>query len=204
MNLNKKLVQGLFVAAVIGATTIGGTMAYLTDSENVVNEFTVGNVDIDVEENAWIEENGKNIEPMKVIPKDPKIINVGKNAAYAFLEVSIPVKNVITANEAGEMLPAADLELFTFEATEKWTLIKKEQVEGYQVYTYAYNEVLAPQTTSTALFNEVTFINVVSGALDNENLNIPVKGYAIQTTSTGGDGATVVDQAKIAFTKIVK
>ena len=114
------------------------------------------------------------------------------------------MKSVVTADASGRKNEESLQELFTFEATEKWSLIKKEQVGDNQVYTYAYNEILTPGVRSTALFDHVTFINVVSGPLDNTKLDIPVKGYAIQTTNTGGTEGSVVDKAKIAFEKIVK
>ena len=50
MMKNRKLVKGIALAAVITALAAGGTAAYLTDFETATNSFTVGKVDIDLDE----------------------------------------------------------------------------------------------------------------------------------------------------------
>lgn len=122
-----------------------------------------------------------------------------------------------------------------------WTLLKTEttgrakddpkEVEGYVVYTYAYNSmvadtadplvketfgkyiadnVLVPKTTS--LFAKVRLINCVEGQLDKVTLQVPVKTFAIQAAHTGndddkdnnnipGDTAAVIRYAEKAFEK---
>ena len=47
----KKTLAILLVVALIATVAIGGTLAYLTDQDAEVNVFTVGNVEIEVEEN---------------------------------------------------------------------------------------------------------------------------------------------------------
>lgn len=37
----------------VAALGVGGTMAYLTDSEQTTNTFTIGKVKIDVQEPGW-------------------------------------------------------------------------------------------------------------------------------------------------------
>ena len=53
MMKNRKLVKGIALAAVITALAAGGTAAYLTDFETATNSFTVGKVDIDLDEPNW-------------------------------------------------------------------------------------------------------------------------------------------------------
>lgn len=108
---------------------------------------------------------------------------------------------------------------------------KPEAVQGYVVYTYAYNsmvadvsdklvkekfkeqiadKVLVPKTTS--LFTKVRLINCVEGQLDKVKLQVPVKTFAIQAAHTGNDAdkdnndipkdtKTVIQYAKNAFEK---
>ena len=93
------MVKTLTLFGLIGALTVGGTAAYLTDFDQETNTFTVGKVDIDVEEPNWKPDDHDKIVPTEEMKKDPQITNNGKNDAFVYLEVSIPVRNVITANE---------------------------------------------------------------------------------------------------------
>lgn len=82
-------------------------MAYLTDHDSVTNKFSVGKVDIEGQEpNYTPDPDGKtnNILPTQVIKKDPQIKNVGKNDAYVYIDVSIPIAKVITVDAAGNRL----------------------------------------------------------------------------------------------------
>lgn len=122
-----------------------------------------------------------------------------------------------------------------------WTLLKTEltaraagdpeEVEGYVVYTYAYNSMIADTedqlvkdtfagyiadkvlvSKTTSLFAKVRLINCVEGQLDEVKLQVPVKTFAIQAAHTGNDEdrdnnhipdntATVIQYAKKAFEK---
>ncbi len=55
------------------------------------------------------------------------------------------------------------------------------------VYTYAYNHILKPGTKTTTLFDTVTFANIIEGQLDTQQIDMPVRAYAIQATNTGDD-----------------
>ena len=93
--MTKKKVAAFFTAAALcGALAVGSSMAYLTDHDSVTNKFSVGKVDIVGHEPNYTPDNdGKtnNIVPTQVIKKDPQIENVGKNDAYVYLDVSIPI-----------------------------------------------------------------------------------------------------------------
>ena len=102
--MTKKKIAAFFTAAALcGALAVGSSMAYLTDHDSVTNKFSVGKVDIVGHEPNYTPDNdGKtnNIVPTQVIKKDPQIENVGKNDAYVYLDVSIPIAKVITVNAA--------------------------------------------------------------------------------------------------------
>ena len=52
-------------------------------------------------------------------------------------------------------------------------------------------KMLKPEQTTNALFDSVKFLNIIEGQLDEKNLSIPIRAYAIQTSYTGGDSASV-------------
>lgn len=199
----RNMMKVLATGAVIGSLAVCGTAAYLTDYDNTVNEFTVGKVDIKLEEPNWKPEDHTKIEPSEVIKKDPQIKNEGINDAFVYLEVSVPVASVITAAADGSRIDKAETELFSFAAKNDWTRIDKRKVGNNQVYTFTYNKILKPTETTTTLFDTVTFANIIEGQLDTQTLSMPVRAYAIQTVNTGDNGGTLLEQSKVAYTKYV-
>ena len=84
----------LLLAGVLGLASIGGVSAYLTDFDSAQNQFTVGKVDIELDEPNWTPEEYTKIEPGKEIDKDPQITNTGVNDAFVYLEISVPMADV--------------------------------------------------------------------------------------------------------------
>lgn len=205
MKTNKKrnLKKAGFVAGVLCLASIGGVSAYLTDFDKADNQFTVGKVSIDLDEPGFKPEEQTKIEPGKDVKKDPQIKNTGVNDAFVYLEVSIPMAEVEAASEDGTRLGKREQELFSFQTPTNWTKLDSKKTGDNQVYVYAYNEVLKPEQTTNTLFDSVKFLNIIEGQIDEKNLSIPIRAYAIQTSYTGGDSASVVDQARTAYEKYV-
>lgn len=197
-------------AVIIGTMAVlavsGGILAYFTDTEEKVNNFTVGSVKIELQEPAWeskpdADDNGvpdeaENILPLQTITKDPRVKNTGNNDAYMFLTVEIPCRNVITVNDDGTKNAQAMTELYQFTADTSWYYLGKCPVndgEGNQVavkhlYAYANDRRLCvevePEASTTPLFQNVTFVNLMEGQeLENQPLQIDINAYAIQTSN---------------------
>ncbi len=205
MKTNKKgnMKKAVFAAGVLCLATIGGVSAYLTDFDKAENQFTVGKVSIEVDEPNWHEDEQTKIEPGKEISKDPQIKNTGVNDAFVYLEVSIPMADVEAVSDSGTRLKQKTQELFSFQAQDNWTKLESKKSGDNQIYVYAYNEILQPEQTTEALFDSVKFLNIVEGQLDEQQLNIPIRAYAIQASYTGGDFSSVTEQAKVAYEKYV-
>lgn len=197
----KKVVKAIALCSVIGALAVGGTSAYLTDYGKTTNTFTVGKVDIDLKEPNWNPEDHTKIVATEEMKKDPQITNVGKNDAYVYMEVSVPVKNVITANADGSRKEAGATELFSWNKSASWTLMGSKTVGTNKVYLYNYNKVVKPTETTEALFKTITFANVVEGQVDEQQLDVDVRAYAIQDLNTDNKEETVDAQAKTAWEK---
>lgn len=200
---NKKMVKGIALAAMLAALAAGGTAAYLTDFETATNSFTVGKVDIELDEPNWKPDDNTKIVPTQVIKKDPFIKNRGINEAFVYLEVSVPVRNVITAAQDGTRNALAKTELFSYTKNKEWTQLERKAIGQNMVYTYAYNHILKPGEKTTTLFNTVTFANIIEGQLDTQQLDMPVRAYAIQSTNAGEDKTTIPEQAAAAYQKYV-
>lgn len=213
--------------ALVGAMAAGGTFAYLTDSEGSVNTFTVGSVQIDLEEPNWNPDDTKDIVPNEVVKKDPRIENTGTNTAYAFAEVKIPAKTIVLANADGTKQAEGVHDLFTYGTVtttggrevytpgglnEGWSLIKSEvaTADGYSTYIFGYNKPLAKDEATLTVFDRVKFANIVEGQIDSQDVDIPVKAYAIQAgTSTDGvtttiDGVTIADASMLTDAEMLE
>lgn len=199
---NKKLAKATAVCALAGVMLIGGAMAYFTDADTATNEFTVGKISIDLTEPGWTPP--ENITPNQEITKDPMITNDGVNSAYVFLQVKVPKKSVITANEDGTKNAEAEKELFTYQVKSGWTEINKaaeETIGGqkYNVHTYVWGSAdactaLAKTATTGSLFDSIKFINVIEGeGLEETQLDVIVDAYGIQTTDINGDKTAPLD-----------
>lgn len=111
MRKNKMIVTGA-ACGLIAAMTIGGTMAYLTDSEQTSNTFTVGKVKIDLEEPNWdttdsnnnkIPDRAEKLVPNQELDKNPQIENTGSNNAVVFMKVTVPTKYVTKVADDGTL-----------------------------------------------------------------------------------------------------
>ena len=198
--MNKKIfARTILAVALVSLLAVGMISAYFTDTETKANVFTVGKIDIELDEPSW--EEPTEILPEQEFPKDPQITNVGKNDAYVFMEVEVPYANIVTANDDGTKNAAADTELFDFVTNDGWVAVgepvKNEDAKTV-TYLYAYGTadamtVLAKNETTPALFDYVQFANVVDNqGLEETVQNVNVKAYAVQTTNIN-DGKNVVD-----------
>ena len=74
--MKKRIIIGILSISVIIALSIGGTLAFLTDSEDVVNRFDMGDLDIEIAEPNWHETDRENLVPGTTRLKDPTITNI--------------------------------------------------------------------------------------------------------------------------------
>ena len=201
--MKRRVVKAIALCSVIGALATGGTAAYLTDYGAVKNTFTVGKVDIDLTEPSWVPEDHETMEPTETMEKDPQITNVGKNDAFVYMEVSVPVREVITANEDGSRNASTATELFSYNKSQKWNLMGSKIIGENKVYLYNYTEILSPEQVTEPLFKTVTFANIIEGQLDEQSVDMDIRAYAIQTANTDDKEADVNSRAKAAYNKYV-
>ena len=84
--MKKKLLASVVAIALVACCVIGGTLAWLTDkTDPVVNTFTVGNVNIDLDESDDLD---LKIVPGKNITKDPEVtVKANSEDCYVFVEI---------------------------------------------------------------------------------------------------------------------
>jgi predicted ribosomally synthesized peptide with SipW-like signal peptide len=112
MQINKKVVASTAAVLGIAALVAGGTIAYFTDKDTATNTFTVGNVDIELEEKDF---TGTPINPEKagkLMPGSSTTAGVAKNAtvtvkegssdSYVWVELLVPAPLYESKSEQNE------------------------------------------------------------------------------------------------------
>lgn len=91
--MNKKMIAGLMACAVLAGAAVGGTIAWLTDkTEKVENTFTVGNVSIELWENDYITEKDNPTDKTTIGELDTTK-KVSSNTDYHFVPGDTLPKN---------------------------------------------------------------------------------------------------------------
>lgn len=85
----KGIVITLAAILLISTLAIGTTLAWLRDDASASNHITIGNVDIQVNEDEWNPDDATDIYPGKTTSKNPSVENIGANPAYIRVKVNI-------------------------------------------------------------------------------------------------------------------
>ena len=167
----KKSIAIVVIALSLCIFAIGGTMAWLFDSEQVSNTFTVGNIAIDLTEPSF---EANKIYPGAVIPKNPTItVKANSEECYVFAMIENNLK--IDANSV------AVLNLST-----SWTQVGS--ASGNKIM-YKYNSTVAQSASDNALAPLFTNVTIDGAAVTKENIDgldgktINIKAYAHQVAA---------------------
>lgn len=177
-----------------GVVTVGAASAYLSKETAVLHNLIIpGSVSINLTEEDWREELGKDVMPGQEISKNPKVQNAGRNEAWMFLKVGIPVRNIrIVDPLTKRALPCQDTELFQFESSDKWKLISRQMETDTMWYVYGFQELVKSGEWTDCLFEKVTAASYLEGEIDEtESLLISVTAQAVQKTDGEEDLETI-------------
>ncbi|EET62437.1 hypothetical protein BRYFOR_05472 [Marvinbryantia formatexigens DSM 14469] len=113
---NTKMKKYLAVMAAVlctGGVIAGGTLAYMTEYDEVTNVFTIGDLDIGLEEPEWNPDDGdgENTYPGYTVYKNPTVKNIttdanGEEPCYVRVIVEVQDKNgrAVTDTEALKLI----------------------------------------------------------------------------------------------------
>lgn len=216
-----KVLLTLLCAVALVATSVFGTLAYLTSTDEVKNTFTVGNVAIKLDE-AKVDANGDAIAgaervkankyhllPGHEYDKDPTVTVLGgSEASYVRMLVTIneqadldAIFKKINEDRAEKKLdPIGIVDVLTG-WDRAWELTKEtENEDNTRTYEFRYNEIVAKADADTVL--PALFTNIeMPGEITKEQLDtitgleIKVVAQAIQADGFEND----VDAAWAAF-----
>lgn len=224
MNKTKKLIALVLALVLVCAGSVFATVAYLTAEKSVTNTFTVGNIDISLDETKVypdgtpvepeerVEENNYHLVPGSSYVKDPTLtIDAESEEAY--------VRMLVQVNALGELMEAIPQDKYPEFYADKLFLLEK-LVTGYDASVWKYvgfdddtniYEFRYYKTTVTdgsndlvlePLFETIEIPGFITeeGIQGLENVEIKVIGQAIQAANFAADGEkTAEDAAWAAF-----
>ncbi len=199
MKKSKVLITTL-CAILLLTVSVLGTIAYLTSQDEVVNTFTIGKVNISLDEAAVnadgteiagadrVKENNYHLIPGQTYVKDPTMTVKAKSEdSYVRILLTLNCANEFDAIYAPN---TADLTtIFNGYDAANWIYetVNRDTAKNTITYEFRYKEIVTKSSTDTkldALFDSIT----VPSAFDSKdmksiaNLKITVVGHAIQAT----------------------
>ena len=208
--MKKKLMTVLALVLVI-AMSVAGTYAYLTSADEVVNTFTVGDVQIKLDEAkanadgslvqgaARVDANSYKLLPGHTYAKDPTV-TVLKGSESSYVKMTVTFSNAAELDAIFEPNGANLLSIFNGYDSTNWIYKgNTKNADNTRTYEFWYKEAVAAPTADVALdalFDSIT----VPGGINNDQLatikgmTITVNAYAIQA-----DGFANADAAWAAY-----
>lgn len=89
--MKKKIIALVLVVAMVAVSVIGGTLAYLTDSEEAVNVFTVGNIEIKLDEDIAVTSKNGSVDYT-----DTKVIQNNNSISFKNIMPGNKIKKTVT------------------------------------------------------------------------------------------------------------
>lgn len=198
-NMKKKLLIMSVAMVLVCAFAVGMTIAYLTSTDEVVNTFTVGNVQIKLDEAEVdqygvpqgspaprISENVYKLIPGHTYTKDPTVtVLQGSESSYIKMTVTFSKSRELDAIFAPN---GADLTSI-FDGYDSANWIYKGNTENTtantRTYEFWYKEPVAAPTADVALdalFDSITVPGTITNAqlATIADMTITVNAYAIQ------------------------
>lgn len=188
----KKKLLVISAVAVCLAIAAAGTAAYFTAEEKAHNVITTGGVAIEVAE--WTEQNGElvpfpaegigGVMPGTIVSKVVKVENTGESEAWVRVKVEVAIEDA----EGGALPPTfsaggSSTPVVSFTALPGW-----QEQAGY----YYYESPVGAGGFTNALFEEITFDELIGNEYQGCTATVTVTAQAVQQKN---NGATVLAAA---------
>lgn len=195
-----KVLITILCAVLLVTVSVLGTLAYLTSQDEVVNTFTVGKVNITLDEAAVyvdgteipgadrVKENNYHLIPGQTYVKDPTVtVKAGSEESYVRMLLTLNCADEFDAIYAPDK---ADLTtIFNGYDAANWVYenVTRDTAKNTITYEFRYKEIVAKSATDTkldALFDSITVPSIFDSKdmKSIANLKITVVGHAIQAT----------------------
>lgn len=218
----KKRAKLIAAAVSLGALmTVGGTLAWFTDSETATNTVTTGYVDLAIQENMPTEQDQENngytaikeadgsgiiysgLTPGAKIQKDPSIFYKGSVDAYVRYRVKSEPTDVDPTFNGGDLSKA----LSFYKDGEQ--IGGEDWVSGDDGWYYVVDENDNPKRIEAKdgepvevidkLFDEVYVSEALGNKFANKEITINIEAEAVQADNIGENINATLEEVKEAF-----
>lgn len=195
--MKKKIVLMVTSLVLVVAMAVGGTLAYLTaQADEVVNTFTVGNIQMELEEPAWVDNSL--IYPGAEIAKDPTV-TILANSEECYVRMFVKVNNsgtfdgILANANLGEIFGGYDSAVWAYAGNVEDTAADTRTYEFRYVGTVAKS---ASDAELAPLFEEVLIPTDLSETdlAELEDFQMTIWAHAIQKATFNN-----ADEAWAAF-----
>ncbi|MGN0754857.1 MAG: SipW-dependent-type signal peptide-containing protein [Aristaeellaceae bacterium] len=215
----RRILLLLGCAVLLVCLSVGATLAYLTSqTDTVVNTFTVGNVQIKLDETDVdlygkkdsedrVMANDYKLLPGHTYTKDPTVTVLAKSED-CYVRVFVTITDSADVDDIFKNYELTDkLESIVLGRDSKWAVknVKEDTTKDIRVYELRYTEIVPYSETATKLPAVFTSIKIPD-AIENADLatlsemQIKVVAQAIQADGfTKADGSPDPDAAWAAF-----
>lgn len=213
--MKKRALLTMLSFIMVAVVSVMGTLAYLTDSDSVTNTFTIGQVDIvldeaDVDENGElilddegnpfprVKENQYHLVPGQTYKKDPAI-TVQADSEPAYIRMILTVHNasyvqaIIDKYELGDfsaLIGGWNKEIWLYKG------FTKNTEDNTISFEFRYKETVAAENDSVelpALFKELIVPGKITGEelqeLYDNGFKMVIDGHAIQAAGFDNEDA---------------
>lgn len=174
--MKKKRILTICAAVVLVLGIVAGTVAWLQDqTDPVVNTFTIGNIDIDLEETT----TDYKMVPGSTIAKDPFVtVEGGSEECYLFVKVTESTDPVLD-------------DYITYSIANGWTLLDNTTDVYYRVVSASETDQVFGVLTNDQVTVKNTVTKEMMDALEQSGKNptLTFKAYAVQKENVA-DAAT--------------
>ncbi|MDD6045973.1 MAG: SipW-dependent-type signal peptide-containing protein [bacterium] len=212
MKTKSKILLLTLCAVALVAASVLGTLAYLTSTDTVTNTFTVGKVQIKLDE-AKVTPDGAEVTPTervkvnsyKLLPghtykKDP-MVTVLKGSESSYIKMTVTFTKADALDEIFKPTGADMTSIFNGYDSTNWIAKgnTKDTTANTRTYEFWYKEAVAAPEADVALdalFDSITVPGTITGdqLKTIEGMTITVNAYAIQA-----DGFTNAEAAWAAY-----
>ena len=203
-------------AVLVTTVTILGTLSYLTSKDAVVNTFTVGKVNIELDESLVtadgesvlnadrVKENKYHLIPGRTYVKDPTVtVNSGSEESYIRMVVVLDHYKELREIFGDDFLPEKYISGWNPKIWVSTKDVKVDLNENTASYEFRYYKTVSAQkdTPLEPLFSSITVPEEITGdELEKiEGFNVTVFGHAIQSANLANE-----DTAWLTFEKQIK
>lgn len=202
MMKNKKITI-MIAAVVVTVGIVGGTLAWFTSSDSIVNNFTTGEVKEKIEENFTEPENWL---PGDEVNKDVWVNNTGKSDAFIRVWFEVKVENldgnldVMPANKIEENIELKFTDFVTG-SNPKWMADGEDSIveNTYTTPKYYYSEIVSSKEVTERILDSVTLKNTAGNEWINKKILVTAYSDAIQTANKAYESWEINNQEIIAL-----